>query len=180
MIYYPLGFERLVLSIIKNRNQRPKQQLQQQEISSSEVSKQDEYQEHPKHILEIYGFEWQKPHPDKICLCGHKKSSHLKEDDDTISCCLVKERCICESFKSSTLVGVGNLEKEKQKNYTTPPWCDAFLHSNITYDQVTEKYPISVPLRFDKIPSCDELIPLVKRQLKETGKLMDNPVSFAS
>jgi hypothetical protein len=55
-----------------------------------------------------------------------------------------------------------------------------FLHSDITYDQVTEKYPILVPLRFDKIPSCDELIPLVKRQLKETGKLMDNPVSFVS
>lgn len=55
-----------------------------------------------------------------------------------------------------------------------------FLYTDITYEQVTEKYPILVPLRFEQIPSCNKLIPLLKRQVEETSRLMDNPVSFVS
>jgi hypothetical protein len=56
-----------------------------------------------------------------------------------------------------------------------------FLYTDITFEQVTEKYPILVPLRFERIPSCNnKLISLLKRQLEETSRLMDNPVSFVS
>jgi hypothetical protein len=52
-----------------------------------------------------------------------------------------------------------------------------FMCNDVTYEQIIERYPILAPLRFERIPPCDEIIPIVKRKLDESSELIDNPAS---
>lgn len=50
-----------------------------------------------------------------------------------------------------------------------------FIYRDITYEQIIEKYPILVPLRFEPIPPCEEIIRIVRGKLDDSRNLIDNP-----
>jgi hypothetical protein len=50
-----------------------------------------------------------------------------------------------------------------------------FLSGGLTYDELTEMYPILIPLRFEPLPPCDKLIPIIRRNLEKACKVIDNP-----
>jgi hypothetical protein len=50
-----------------------------------------------------------------------------------------------------------------------------FIHVDVTYEQIIEKYPILAPLRFETIPPCDEIIRIVRGKLEDSRNLIDNP-----
>jgi hypothetical protein len=52
-----------------------------------------------------------------------------------------------------------------------------FLSGGLTYEQLTEMYPILMPLRFEPLPSCDKLIPIIRRNLQKACRVIDNPIS---
>ena len=50
-----------------------------------------------------------------------------------------------------------------------------FLSGGLTYDELTQKYPILMPLRFEPLPPCYKLIPIIRRNLRKACKVIDNP-----
>jgi TIR domain len=50
-----------------------------------------------------------------------------------------------------------------------------FIYRDITYEQIIEKYPILIPLRFEPIPPCEEIIRIVRGRLNDSRNLIDNP-----
>jgi hypothetical protein len=55
-----------------------------------------------------------------------------------------------------------------------------FLSGSLTFEELTEMYPILVHLRIDPIPTCDKLIPIIKRNLKKACNIIDNPILVIS
>jgi hypothetical protein len=92
MIYDPLGFERKALSK-KNKNQRPKQQLeQQQKLGPKDLERQQKVI-----LLENGCFEWDENAFSKvICRCHHEQRFHL--DAATICFGTKPDICLCEEF----------------------------------------------------------------------------------
>jgi hypothetical protein len=43
-----------------------------------------------------------------------------------------------------------------------------FMTNDITYEQIIEMYPILLPLKFEPIPTCEEIISIVRRKLAES------------
>jgi TIR domain-containing protein len=55
-----------------------------------------------------------------------------------------------------------------------------FMTNDISYEQIIEMYPILVPLKFEPIPSCEEIVSIVRRKLGESRRLIDDPTAFFS
>jgi hypothetical protein len=80
------------------------------------------YDVHPKHILDVHGFSWEKVSNIK-CRCGHDQSTHL----DSSGICLDKESkvdltgtCICEEFISpNQTISIDVQKKKDMKEQTT-------------------------------------------------------------
>jgi TIR domain len=51
-----------------------------------------------------------------------------------------------------------------------------FLSGSLTYNEVTEMYPILIPLRIEPLPACDKLVPIIKKNLQKACKVIENPV----
>ena len=50
-----------------------------------------------------------------------------------------------------------------------------FLAGGLTFKELAEMYPVLLPLRMDYLPSCDKLIPIIRRNLQKACKVIENP-----
>jgi len=51
-----------------------------------------------------------------------------------------------------------------------------FLSGDLTYEEVTNVFPILIPVRIEPLPSCNKIISIIKRKLQDASRVIENPM----